>query len=349
MRKYSRCLFCLFLALAGSLALAPGGAGPVETLTATGALPAHITGRFRDPVGFVAASDGRTIVLDRRDHTVYVIDRARDTVTQVLKVGLEQGRLFYPGALALADDQFVVADAPNGFERLQTFTLEGRQVGAFYLDQQTRLAPRLTIGPRVINGVGSVDFTGTTFLVGRPESGGLFVEYDYVGRPVRTMGELRATGQEGDRHLHLALNTGVPLADPTGGFYFVFSTGRPMFRKYDANGTLLFERHIEGVELDGQILTLPTTWPTRDTDAGRLPIVNALVRTAAVDREGRLWISLMTPFTYVYDRGGDKIRTVRFQSASGTLSPASLFFANDGRLLVTPGCYEFRPDRGLED
>ena len=35
-------------------------------------------------------------------------------------------------------------------------------------------------------------------------------------------GSLRATGQEDDREVHLALNSGIPLADPTGGFFFVF-------------------------------------------------------------------------------------------------------------------------------
>jgi hypothetical protein len=69
------------------------------------------------------------------------------------------------------------------------------------------------------------------------------------------------------------------------------------------------------------------------------------VRTAAVDASGQLWVSLMTPFTYVYDPQGEKRRTIQFASAGGAISPTSLFFSDDGRLLVTPGCYEFRPTR----
>lgn len=65
------------------------------------------------------------------------------------------------------------------------------------------------------------------------------------------------------------------------------------------------------------------------------------VRTASVDREGRLWIALTAPFTYVYDRSGDKVRTVQFKGAS-LLTPNSLFFTKDGRVLVTPGCYAFK-------
>jgi hypothetical protein len=43
----------------------------------------------------------------------------------------------------------------------------------------------------------------------------------------------------------------------------------------------------------------------------------------------------------VYDATGDKVRTVQFRGAS-ELTPNSLFFTKDGRVLVTPGCYEFK-------
>ena len=56
---------------------------------------------------------------------------------------------------------------------------------------------------------------------------------------------------------------------------------------------------------------------------------------------GRLWVALTSPFTYVYDGSGDKIRTVQFKGAD-ILTPNSLFFTKDGRVLVTPGCYEFQ-------
>ena len=87
---------------------------------------------------------------------------------------------------------------------------------------------------------------------------------------------------------------------------------------------------------------MPTRWPTRRTEDGDvLPLVPPAVRTAGVDRDGRLWIALTSPFTYVYDTSGDKTRTVQFKAA-GVLAPNSFFFTKDGRVLVTPGCYEFR-------
>jgi hypothetical protein len=129
------------------------------------------------------------------------------------------------------------------------------------------------------------------------------------------------------------------VVNPKGGFYFVFLSGVPVFRKYDAGGTLLFERHIEGPELDDHIRELPAAWP-RKKASGEIPLVLPTVRTAEADPDGNLWISLTVPYTYVYDAAGEKRRTLQFRAA-GILRPTGLFFTRAGRLLVTPGCYAF--------
>jgi len=330
-----------FVAFAFASSVPPGspGAPAVEILDAAGSLPAHLSGGLRDPIGFAQASTGEYVVLDRREHTVYVVDAKQTALRKILEIGFEKGQVISPGVLALStDDILAVADAPNGQERIQYFDLQGRQLGGFYLN--TRLAPRVVVGSMVRNGVGSMHFTGRSFLVNRPETGALFSEIDLVGKTNRLIGTLRKTGFEADPDLHLAMNTGIPLTDSAGNMYFVFTTGVPMFRKYDPKGTLLYERHIEGPELDAQIQNLPTVWPRRQTGDGFLPVVEPIVRAAAVDPGGRLWVSLTAPFTYVYNATGDKIRAVQFKAA-GILSPASLSFTRRGRLLVTPGCFEF--------
>jgi hypothetical protein len=156
----------------------------------------------------------------------------------------------------------------------------------------------------------------------------------------RLIGSLRRTGHEDDPEVHLALNSGIPLVDPSGGFFFVFQAGEPAFRKYDRDGTLVYERRVAGLEIDPVVAGLPTTWPKRKTSEGEIPLVRPTVRTAAVDHSGRLWISFVVPYTYVYDADGDKIRAVQFHGA-GIVAPNSLFFGKQGRLLVTPGLYEF--------
>ena len=72
-----------------------------------------------------------------------------------------------------------------------------------------------------------------------------------------------------------------------------------MFRKYDELGNLLFERYIQGHELDQVIRSLPTTWPRRrGKSESTLPLIHPTIRTAAVDPNGNLWIGLAVPYTY---------------------------------------------------
>jgi hypothetical protein len=303
------------------------------------AVPSEIAGRFRDPTGFQQAASGQYFVFDRRAHTVYGIDEEKTSVWEIVKIGAEPGRILDPTAFSVEPGgTFVVADAPNNRERIQIFSPAGFRLGGFSLQGRSR--PRVQFNGFVLNGIGSLQYTGSSILLSQPETGALVAEYTLSGGVNRTFGTLRATGHEDDPELHMALNSGFPLVDPQGGFLFVFQTGHPAFRKYDRAGALVFERHIEGREIDELVARLPTAWPRRQTSDGELPLVTPTIRAAAVDPAGRLWVSLTAPYTYVYDRDGDKSRAVQFQAA-GILSPSGLFFGRNGRLLATPGLYEF--------
>ena len=324
----------------GSWLVAEPPAALVEVLRATGALPAHIAGSFRLPLAYQQTDAGQSFVFDRRAHAVYTI--AGDAAKKVIEVGAEPGRVIDPTAFALdpADGTFVIADAPFRQQRIQVFTAGGSRMAGFTL--QSKEIARITIDTVVVGGIASIQFNGRSIFINQPETGALFSELSLYGEPVRAFGELRKTGQEADHDVHLALNSGFPLIDPTGGFYFVFSAGIPAFRKYDAKGALLFERHIEGPELDDYVRALPGVWPKRrNGDGDLLPYVPPAIRAAGVDRAGRLWVSLMDSITYVYGATGEKVRIVQFKGAD-VFAPSSFFFARDGRLLVTPWCYEFR-------
>jgi hypothetical protein len=161
-----------------------------------------------------------------------------------------------------------------------------------------------------------------------------------TGTPIRSFGELRRTSHEDDAGLHAALNIGLPLVDPKGGFFFVFQTGEPLFRKYDASGRLIFERRIQGREIDGFVERLPSLWPKRAAGGGEIPFVTPTIRAAAVDASGHLWTSFAEPVTYEFDADGDKVRAVQFRAA-GVVSPNHMSFDEKGRMLVTPGLYVF--------
>ena len=321
------------------LAVAPGEALRVEILRSISGLPPHIAGAFHEPVGFQQGPDGTYYVFDRRAHAVFAIDAARSAIRTLVTIGQEEGRLIQPRGFDVGPDgRIAVADAPRNRHRIQVFDPAGVRQAGFYLQGQP--AAQVVVDNLLLNGTGSVHFAGSRLLLSHPESGVLVTGYTPAGYPTMTFGQLRPTGFESDRELHLAHNAGLPLADPTGGFYFVFLTGRPIFRKYADDGTLLFERHIEGTEIDTLLDAQPTRWPRRRIEDREVPFVAPVIRAAAVSPTGELWISLAVPYTYVYDQQGDKIRTVQFYGA-GLIGPTSLSFGRSGTVLVTPGCYEF--------
>ena len=115
---------------------------------------------------------------------------------------------------------------------------------------------------------------------------------------------------------------------------------RPIRNDYDASGRLLFERRIQGREIDSFVSRLPSLWPKRLAASGEIPFVTPTIRTAAVDSSGHLWVSFAEPVTYEFDADGDKIRVVNFRAA-GPVSPNHISFDERGRMLVTPGLYIF--------
>lgn len=324
-------------------AVAIGSAGPslldVEERRSIGGLPAHIAASFDEIAACQMTPAGQFIVFDRRAHAVFTVARGADKPAKIVEIGAEPGRILMPTAFDSAPDgSFVVADTPRDQQRLQFFLPSGTTLGGFTMP--SRGAPQVTLGNLYLSGLASLEYTGQTVLISQPENGALVIEYLPTGTPLRTFGELRSTGQERDPAVHAALNVGIVLLNPKGGYYFVFLSGVPTFRKYSADGKLVFERAIQGVEMDPYVGKMPTTWPRR---GGELPIVPAVVRTAAVDRDGHLWISLVAPYTYVYDASGDRRHIFQFRAA-GVIAPTHFFFTKDDKVLVTPGCYLFDAD-----
>jgi hypothetical protein len=313
---------------------------PVETLKPVSALPAHLAGALEEVTVCEQSADGTYFIFDRRSHAVFSVPPSREAVRPVIQIGREAGRILRPTAFDLADDEtFVVADAPGSRGRIQVFHFTGASLGGFLLSG--REVPLIVLDGLVMNGIGSLEYTGQSVLISQPESGALITEYALDGRILRTFGTLRRSGHEQDPQVHLALNAGLIVLNPRGGLYYVFVAGAPMFRKYSSDGTLVFERHIEGVELDEYMSSFPTVWPMRRADDGtELPVVRPAVRAAGADADGNLWVSLSVPYSYVYDSSGDKRRTVQFRAA-GILTPTSLSFTRKGQVLVSPGCYAF--------
>ena len=311
----------------------------VETLQAIDSLPAGIVARLREPLACARTAHGPYYLFDRRGHAVHTFDPTDRTFRTLVDIGGEEGRLLEPSGFSLAPDgSFAVSDAPGGRARVQIFGPAGLRRHTFARPRQARM--RLRIGPLALGGAGSLHYTGQRVIVCEPESGGLLTEFDLDGTPLRTIGRLRATGQEDDPELHLALNTGLVCPDGSGGWWFVFLAGTPALRRYDADGRLLFERLLQGPELDAVVAMQPQRWPRRTIEGREVPLVVPIVRAAAASSDGTLWVSFVVPFTQVIATDGEKVCTVQFEAA-GQVAPTSLSFPSNETVMVTPACAAF--------
>ena len=331
----------LALAAVLSLAVSASAVPAADVLTPIGGLPPQIVGQFRDAAAFIQTDDGRFVVYDRRAQIIYGVDAAKKTVNKLVPIGPLDGEILRPLSFAVSTHRtLIVLDNPGDYERVQTFYDTGTPLTMYRRAGESNDALRINVDSMLSSGLGPISAIGTNFLAQAPDGQSLFGEFTPQGQMVRRIGVPRPTGHERDRPLHQALNTGIALAAPDGSLYFVFTTGIPMIRKYSRSGALVFERHVEGPELDETIQGLPTVWPLRTLGKVELPAVTPTVSTASIDRQGRLWVSLTVPFTYVYDAAGNKLRTVQFTGA-GPIVPKQLFFTKGGTILVAPGCYEF--------
>ena len=148
-------------------------------------MPAHIAGTFNDLAACHTTPDGDYLVFDRRAHSVYRVP-PKGPAQQIIQIGVEPGRILLPLAFDSAPDgTFVIADAPQGTERVQIFFYLGGAVGGFTLP--TRTVPQVALGDLVLSGVGSLDYTGKTVLVSHPSSGALVTEYALDGKVLRNV------------------------------------------------------------------------------------------------------------------------------------------------------------------
>ena len=169
----------------------------------------------------IKTADGRYFVFNRRAHAVFTVPPTRDQVRKIVEIGTEPGRVLRPTAFDVANDEtFVVADAPFDTRRVQVFHSTGASLGGFTIPG--REVPLIVMEGMVLSGIGSLEYTGRSMLMSQPQNGSLVVEYGLDGRTLRTFGQLRPTGQEQDRDVHLGLNAGLVVINPRGGFYYVF-------------------------------------------------------------------------------------------------------------------------------
>ena len=163
-------------------------------------------------------------------------------------------------------------------------------------------ASRVALGTLSLTASARWRSTASSMLMSQPETGSLITEYGLPARrpnhravpPDRARRRSRAapgherghSGRRSERRLLFRLHgRGADVS------------------QYDAKGGLVFERVIQGREVDPW-WRRPKRWPGRA--ATRVAAGAAGRPNRRGGRSGRLWISFVQPITYVFDAGGEK-------------------------------------------
>ena len=176
-----------------------------------------------------------------------------------------------------------------------------------------------------------------------PESGSLVTELGADGVSARTFGELRVDGtRTGTRSPPRAQQR--PGRDQSRGRVLLRLRRRrpdvPQVRRTrERCSSSATSRAPSSTSTCGTVRR-PGQGERRPTASCPPSAPSSAPRSA--DASGSLWVSLDVPYTYVYDRIGDKQRVVQFRAA-GLMTPTNLSLTPTGRLLATPGCYVFDP------
>ena len=130
--------------------------------------------------------------------------------TKLVQIGAEDGRLIEPSAFDVAHQRQLRGGRCAEWPRARPDLRCGRRCAP--ADSSCRAAARRASCSDRCRSTASArsSFNGRTLLMSHPETGWLMTEYGLGGTPLRSIGQLRKTGHESDRDLHLALEFGDP-------------------------------------------------------------------------------------------------------------------------------------------
>jgi hypothetical protein len=274
----------------------------------------------------LASHNGKYFLTDFEGNRILIVNERMELERDFGRIGSGPGRLFHPGYLDIGPDGTVfVEDAGN--ERIAKFDQSGNYLG------ELRVPPHLGLA------VGSQN----ELYLGDPYEGHLVSVYSSSGQKLRSFGQLKKFSDvygpafsDKDAPYTIAFNRVRLATDEEGNVYVSFML-TPLIQKYSPNGTLLFERPLEGPELDQLFEAIQKTKyiATRGDGAdARIIALDPVIDPS----NGNIMVPLVDGSIYVADREGRKINLlhpVLSSKGGGFFHPFVASLGANGELLVT--------------
>ena len=275
----------------------------------------------------VATFEGKYFLTDIDNNRLLVVKNNMEVEREFGRIGSAPGRLFHPGYLDIGGDGTVFVE-DGGNERIVKFDQKGHYAGEFRVNTFQGMA---------------VDKQNQLYL-GQPEEGSLITVYSSTGTKLRSFGQLKKYSEiygeansDKDVTYKTALNRVRLATDKDGNLYVSFMIV-PLIQKYSPDGALVFERRLEGPEID----RLSEAIHKRRYIATKVDGVD--VRIIALDpvidpANGNIMVPLVDGAVYVADREGNKVGFLRpawTNRGDGTFYPFIAGLGANGEFMVTP-------------
>jgi hypothetical protein len=275
----------------------------------------------------VATHGGKYFVTDFKSNSVLIINEKMEVGGGIGRIGSGPGRLFRPGGIDVASDGTIFVE-DGGNQRVEQFNENGNYVGEFPTTNHEGFA----VGKQ------------KEVYLGQPEEGHLITVYSATGKKLRSFGQLKKFSQEygptfaeQDDQYAVAVNRVRLSVDGHGDLYVSFML-LPLLQKYSPDGKLLFERRIEGTEIDELKEAIRRS---KYLSTGRDGVdARIIALDPVIDQAGEhIFVPLIDGSVYVADMSGRRLCLLhpQVQLKSGqTFYPFIAGLGARGELLVTP-------------